>query len=112
MNVVVVGTLTTTCVPLNVASTPPTTIISPTSNECVVPVVNVATLVANALLLTVLVNVSANAVPYSAIRPRSTASVVLFAPTKIKGSATESVYVSRLVPSPPNVMLPAIFTSP
>ena len=112
VNVVDVGTLATTCVPLNVASTVPTTTISPTANECAVPVVNVATLLVNALLVTVLVNVDANAVPYSAIRPRSTASVVLSFPTKISGSATARVEVSRVVPAPPNVTFPAILISP
>ena len=112
VNVVDVGTLATTCVPLNVASTPPTTTMSPIANEWAVVVVNVATSFANALLVTVLVSVAANAVPYSLIRPRSTASVELLLPTKIKGSATARVDVSRLVPAPPNVMLPAIFTSP
>ena len=82
VNVVDVGTLATTWVPLNVASTLPTTTISPTARECAVPVVNVATLLVKDLLVTVLVNVDANAVPYSAIRPRSTASVVLSFPTK------------------------------
>ncbi len=91
VKVVVVGTALTTCVPLNVASTEATTTMSPTANPWVAAVVSVATFEVNALFVIVPVSVEANAVPYSVIRPRSTASVMFSLPTNISGSATARV---------------------
>jgi len=67
---VAVGIAVSAYVPLKVASTPATVILSPTRKLCAAAVVNVATLLANALLFTVAVEIVTVA-EYSPTRPRS-----------------------------------------
>jgi len=98
-------------VPLNVASTPVITTISPATNPCAADVVIVATSDVRALLDTVAVTVETD-VAYSPIKPKSNASPWFAFPVNTSGSVTARFEVSTVVPAPPNVIVPSMLTSP